>query len=194
MDETQQPKKASHATDPLKQEFKAPMWVFLCFIAYAASGGAWFGATMPDAHADRWLFLGAAVFFLALPVVHLMVKKLRRSKLARDGAAVSPVIGVILMVAITVVLAAVVLAVVSTMAGKGTEQPPSITMNGEDYGQRWVVIRADHGLLWADFTVTGCTTVPTGTLDAGDVLEGCTPPVTIAHTATNAVVFRSGAA
>lgn len=102
--------------------------------------------------------------------------------------AVSPVIGVILMVAITVVLAAVVFVLVQDL-GDDTEGAPQVTFlkDGSDY----TVASADDGLDWGDFTVTGCTTVPTGSLDAGDTLEGCTDDATMKHDDTNTLVWKA---
>ena len=49
-------------------------------------------------------------------------------KFSKDEDAVSPVIGVILMVAITVILAAVIAAFVFSMGGNLTEAPPSVSL------------------------------------------------------------------
>ena len=49
-------------------------------------------------------------------------------KFSKDEEAVSPVIGVILMVAITVILAAVIAAFVFGMGGNLTEAPPSVSL------------------------------------------------------------------
>lgn len=49
-------------------------------------------------------------------------------KFSKDEVAVSPVIGVILMVAITVILAAVIAAFVFNMGGNLTEAPPSVNL------------------------------------------------------------------
>lgn len=100
--------------------------------------------------------------------------------------AVSPVIGVILMVAITVVLAAIVFLLVSDLGGP-SEVPPAISFR-ED-GDSLTVIGADQDLAWEDFTVTGCTTVPTGAVDAGDQIEACSGRVTIKHDPSNSLVF-----
>lgn len=58
-------------------------------------------------------------------------------KMWKDGAAVSPVIGTILMVAITVVLAAVVIAVIPS-GGPG-HQPPIVGMGSDMRDGNWIV-------------------------------------------------------
>jgi len=57
------------------------------------------------------------------------VKKMKANRMfSKDEEAVSPVIGVILMVAITVILAAVIAAFVFGMGGNLTEAPPSVSL------------------------------------------------------------------
>lgn len=104
---------------------------------------------------------------------------------AEDQSAVSPVIGVILMVAITVAMAALVVVKVSELGDIGTETP-GIQFNRD--GDDLVVYRSDNGLEWANFTVTGCT-APTGTVDAGDRLTECSGEVTVKHNASNTLVY-----
>lgn len=111
--------------------------------------------------------------------------------LRQEEEAVSPVIGVILMVAITVVLAAVVYALVTGLGG-GAEETPTVAMDEEDTGD-WIVIRADKDLEWEDFTVSGCTTVPTGSMEAGDRLLGCSEFAVMTHDKSNAIVWRASA-
>lgn len=92
--------------------------------------------------------------------------------------AVSPVIAVILMVAITVVLSAVVYVWVSGM-GEGQDMAPSLSLqsSGSDSsGANYTVISATPDLLWSDlkFLVDGKganATLPSGTVDAGDVFR-----------------------
>ena len=106
--------------------------------------------------------------------------------------AVSPVIGVILMVAITVVLAAVVYALVAGLGNENQQQTPKVSLQGNGSGD-YTVLRADKGLVWEDFTVTGCVTVPTGDMDAGDKLLECDEDALMTHDATNAIVWRADA-
>lgn len=92
--------------------------------------------------------------------------------------AVSPVIAVILMVAITVVLAAVVYVWVSGM-GEGSEMARSLSLqsSGSDAsGANFTVISATPGLPWNElrFLVDGeaaNVTMPSGTVNAGDVFR-----------------------
>lgn len=105
--------------------------------------------------------------------------------------AVSPVIGVILMVAITVVLAAVVFVLVSKM-GEGTELPPTMSLQTDDQGGNFTVVKAESGLDWSDFTATGCTTVPTGPVVAGDELADCDGSLSLVHVPSNSLVYSYG--
>jgi flagellin-like protein len=65
----------------------------------------------------------------------------------QNDEAVSPVIGVILMVAITVVLAAVVFVLVSNL-GKGSESAPSFSLTRDDNSDRLTVAQADSSGDW----------------------------------------------
>ena len=101
----------------------------------------------------------------------------------KSKEAVSPVIAVILMVAITVVLAATVYVWVSGF-GAGGEETPTITFDrtdGTDSSIFSVIESTEAGLLWSDFSLkvynvtggvamTSTVTLPTGTttVDAGD--------------------------
>lgn len=103
--------------------------------------------------------------------------------------AVSPVIGVILMVAITVVLAAVVFLMVRNLAGDPGEAAPSMSLQALDGGDSFRVLKAPAGLDWADFTATPCTTVPTGPVLAGDELAGCSGSLRLVHAPSNSLVY-----
>lgn len=74
--------------------------------------------------------------------------------------AVSPVIGVILMVAITVVLAAVVFVLVSNLS-KTSGKAPDVSWTTDETKDRISLIKADTGLNWDDFSIKG--TIPAGT-------------------------------
>lgn len=105
---------------------------------------------------------------------------------ALDDEAVSPVIGVILMVAITVVLAAVVFVLVGGFSEKA-EKAPHITFKVDENARTLTVVRADPGADWKlHFLVGGTcadhvqlngvdwTAVPDGTaVAAGDKLGNC---------------------
>jgi len=97
-----------------------------------------------------------------------------------DDQAVSPVVGVILMVAITVVLGAVVFVLVNGL-GKGTESAPNITFTMDQASRSLTVARsdpADWKDLEVDVTATGGNT--------------CT--VTLVHGGTSTTVAPNGPA
>lgn len=66
--------------------------------------------------------------------------------------AVSPVIGVILMVAITVVLAAVVFVLVSDLGDQGSNAP-DLGFSKDEQDDQLTVSRADTGLNWTEFEI-----------------------------------------
>ncbi|HUR63205.1 MAG TPA: type IV pilin [Candidatus Thermoplasmatota archaeon] len=76
-----------------------------------------------------------------------------------DSEAVSPVIGVILMVAITVVLAAVVFVLVSNLSKGGSQSAPTLAINTDDVADRLVVTSAATGADWSRISVklVSCT-------------------------------------
>ncbi len=96
-------------------------------------------------------------------------------------------IGVILMVAITVVLSAVVFVLVSDLEGAGESAPELAFMAEQD---SVLVTVAENGTAWSDLTVNGCTGVPTGDVEPGDQVTGCTGKVTIAHNQSGKLVFN----
>ncbi len=117
----------------------------------------------------------------------------------KDGeGAVSAVIGVILMVAITVAIAATVYVYVSGMMGGESEVTPVITFSKTDQAttNTLTIISADPGDLdWGDLVlkVGGTTTAhgQTGNVEAGDVITKAATgdyTVTIAHTPSNTLV------
>ena len=136
----------------------------------------------------------------------------------QNDEAVSPVIGVILMVAITVVLAAVVFVLVSNL-GEGSEAAPNISFNKDSGALTLTVIQAEDAE-WGDFEIedpdadcavevstnNGGSTFSAGNLgdatyavEAGDVIsldetaagdcEGQT--VRIVHSGTNSLVYET---
>ena len=110
----------------------------------------------------------------------------------RQDEAVSPVIGVILMVAITVTLAVVVLVLVSRLASDPASAPPSVAMQTNDYGDTFTVLQADDNLAWTDFTASPCTTIPTGQVKAGDTVSGCNGQISLVDTRSNTLVYSYG--
>ena len=118
-------------------------------------------------------------------------------KFRDEEKAVSAVIGVILMVAITVAIAATVYVYVSGMLGGGAEKAPDMAFTKSSTGNLGLTVtRADAGMIWSEFEVNGNSTGPAGTADvsAGDFI-GITAPavgssvtVTIRHIATNTLM------
>lgn len=100
-------------------------------------------------------------------------------------SAVSPVIGVILMVAITVAMAAIVMVLVSGITDNDAEAPNIVFSKSSD---SLTVQRADLGLDWDDFSVQGCT-APTGNVTAGDKLTSCTGQVTVTYVPGNVLLY-----
>lgn len=138
-------------------------------------------------------------------------------KFVNEEEAVSAVIGVILMVAITVAIAATVYVYVSGMLGGTTQSTPTVSMVVDNTNDKLTVNKADPGLSWSDFKIKtdtantvvnfsgqGSTTVGTtlttitsiysgaGDVTAGDYfkLSGVTGnvKVTLVYTPTNAIV------
>ena len=73
----------------------------------------------------------------------------------KDDDAVSAVIGVILMVAITVAIAATVYVYVSGMIGSSPQSTPSMQLVKDDVNDKLTVASADPGdLLWNQFNIT----------------------------------------
>jgi FlaG/FlaF family flagellin (archaellin) len=73
---------------------------------------------------------------------------------AMDQEAVSPVMGVILMVAIGVVLSGVVFVVVNGIGGKNTQSAPTPVMQVDDINDRLTVVSATIGADWTRVQVT----------------------------------------
>jgi len=70
-----------------------------------------------------------------------------------NDEAVSPVIGVILMVAITVVLAAVVFVLVSNLSKGGSQSAPTLAISTDDTADRLIITSAASGADWSRLTV-----------------------------------------
>src|SRR6056297_2944861 len=82
------------------------------------------------------------------------MKSNRKFKL-KDDDAVSAVIGVILMVAITVAIAATVYVYVSGMIGTSPQQTPNMQLVKDTTAKKLTVASADPGnLQWSQFNVT----------------------------------------
>ena len=131
-----------------------------------------------------------------------------------NDEAVSPVIGVILMVAITVVLAAVVFVLVTKLSGNQTSNTPSISFDVSDTARTAKVINTGgQQLKWGDATnpgiiaacsvdtalpnistkdISGTAVTPGTTLvSAGDIIAGCdaASTLTVRDTVSNTLVY-----
>ncbi|MDD3492845.1 MAG: type IV pilin [Candidatus Thermoplasmatota archaeon] len=83
-------------------------------------------------------------------------------KMWEDKTGVSPIIAVILMVAITVVLAATIYVWVSGFGGGGDETP-SMACRADNAADRLVVVSADVEMDWSDITIYNLTDGATNT-------------------------------
>jgi len=84
-------------------------------------------------------------------------------KWIKNKAGVSPIIAIILMVAITVVLAATIYVWVSGM-GKGGTSAPSLSAAADNVNHRLVVSQADKGLTWDKVKISWTASSGTPTL------------------------------
>jgi flagellin-like protein len=114
-------------------------------------------------------------------------------KFVEEKEAVSAVIGVILMVAITVAIAATVYVYVSGMLGTGQTSTPNVTFTKSSDGL--TVARADAGLDWSDFKVTNSTSpiddvMGSGTIEAGAIIPAGdnTTWIKVVHIDTNSLL------
>ncbi len=117
-------------------------------------------------------------------LVKTMTKIENIRKWIKNKAGVSPIIAIILMVAITVVLAATIYVWVSGM-GKGGTSAPSLSATADNVNHRLIISQADKGLKWSDITVTytpstgvTCTLYKVGTATGGSITSGGTGPTT----------------
>ncbi|VVB60302.1 Uncharacterised protein [uncultured archaeon] len=134
--------------------------------------------------------------------------KANRKFIEADERAVSAVIGVILMVAITVAIAATVYVYVSGMIGGTQKKTPTIAMIPDNSNNLFTISSADSDISWTDITIistnkTGSTvTAPvnsggTGTVTAGGTLNynvwlaahaGDTVTCTLKYNPTNSLI------
>ncbi|ENO12213.1 archaeal flagellin-like protein [Thermoplasmatales archaeon SCGC AB-539-C06] len=138
-------------------------------------------------------------------------------KFVESEEGVSAVIGVILMVAITVAIAATVYVYVSGMMGGAAEKAPTITFTKDESEDTLTVVQADSGIDWSDISMVvsnasgGSLTIDTtdwtlvnfpgfadaSTITAGDTMDFTTTgfntvtddiTVRFAYTPTNALI------
>jgi flagellin-like protein len=132
--------------------------------------------------------------------------KANRKFIEGDERAVSAVIGVILMVAITVAIAATVYVYVSGMLGGGATKAPDMAFNKQvTPNNRIMLVSATSGMQWDDFKITysGVTGVmlngatawasgnagPVVNVDAGNYINVTgLGTLSITHTATNTLM------
>jgi len=183
---------------------------------------AWLGFKLGGSHLTKPdMVFGIGCAFLAMGVGMFTLRdgaypaKAKRNvavaSLAKDRGAVSPVIGVILMVAITVVIAAVVFVLVTGIAGnQPSGTTPDIGFQADDAARTAMVTTSPTNLHWGDFRETcapsgnavtligpaGDTLTPspgaTPDVQAGDVLSGCSngDTLTVVYVGPNGVAYE----
>lgn len=109
------------------------------------------------------------------------------NNLRKNENAVSPVIAVILMVAITVILAATVFVLLTNLKPENPAPAISFTKGQNDL----TVSKAPTGISWTDIHVTGCTKPTNGNVTAGDTLTSCNGTVKIIHLPTNTLLYET---
>lgn len=132
--------------------------------------------------------------------------KANRKFIEADDNAVSAVIGVILMVAITVAIAATVYVYVSGMIGSSPETTPNMQMVKDSTNKKLTIASADPGnLQWSDFDIkyngtaatygatnqsfSYPTSAFTGNVEAGQYLTlRYIGTITIRHEPTNTLI------
>lgn len=125
-----------------------------------------------------------------------IVKGLRESSPRRgafyvDEEAVSPVIAVILMVAITVVLAATVFVLVQDIGGEISDAP-AIGWTQDTSEKTLMVTSIEAGHTWGQFNVTGCDRpAEAESVDPGDKLTNCAGDVTVVYTPGRSLVYST---
>lgn len=113
-----------------------------------------------------------------------MVRKLNEE-------AVSPVIAVILMVAITVVLAATVFVLVSDIGSQTVKQAPQMSFRDDQEQDTVTVVQVSRPMTWGDLAVTGCTApAATEAVDPGDQLTACGGRVTVSHRVSGTLLYE----
>jgi len=97
-------------------------------------------------------------------------------KFVEGDEGVSAVIGVILMVAITVAIAATVYVYVSGMMGGAAEKAPTITFTKDESLNTLTVVQADPGISWSDISMNSTNGTSHWTVHgmAGDITAGDT--------------------
>ena len=108
-------------------------------------------------------------------------------KFKNEEEAVSAVIGVILMVAITVAIAATVYVYVSGMLSGGPTKTPDIAFVMDDVANTLTVTkvsRSDVPWIYIQIGSSTCVKPSSGNVTAGDVVTGCYGTVTLSYLGT----------
>jgi flagellin-like protein len=108
------------------------------------------------------------------------------NNLKQNNEAVSPVIGVILMVAITVVLAATVYLLVNGLTSDlDTSTPAQISMARNAGGDYLVQMIGNDDIAWEYVNVNGCEDIidadNDGLISAGDYISNCEEQITMIY-------------
>lgn len=164
----------------------------LQFLGASMLFGVGVGAMIPEVYRYTVSLLSIFVAFLFLGFATGFLKVGSPKKLKKDTDAVSPVIAVILMVAITVVLASTVFVLLTDISGNVAKPAPSLGLSADDADDSIMVSSVSRNdLTWGEFSVTGCSAPnDNDTVRAGDKLTGCSGEVTIIHEPSNVLVWR----
>jgi len=115
---------------------------------------------------------------------------------ARENAGVSAVIGVILMVAITVAIAATVYMYASGMVSNMTSQSSKVVPQIQfmQSGDTLIVQKTPKNVEWQNVTVSGGTPPYTDTtkVAVGQSITGCSGSVTITYNGELAGIYQFG--
>lgn len=200
MDANAQPKKTPKKPTERQALFGVMIAVWLVGIATgllgAGLGSLWDEHRGHQTSGGSMIVMAGLVLLVCLLSFREVPKSFRQSwfqRFAHDREAVSPVIAVILMVAITVVLAAVVFVMVSDISDNAGTSAPNIGFQPDYPAQAITVYHvAKPGMEWDDFTVRGCTR-PEGneTVDPGDRLTECSGDVSVIHEPSRTLVYTA---
>ena len=92
-------------------------------------------------------------------------------KFVSEDEAVSPVIAVILMVAITVVLAATVFVLVSDIGNQSNTSQPPVSWGMDEVQDRWSVSQAPNQVSWASYNIKASSDIHVA-LNTGSTAAG----------------------
>ncbi|HEC89883.1 MAG TPA: type IV pilin [Thermoplasmatales archaeon] len=119
--------------------------------------------------------------------------KANRKFIEANDEAVSAVIGVILMVAITVAIAATVYVYVSGMIGTSPQSAPNIQFVKDDVNNKLTVAKAEPGNVdWSDLEISLNGTVVTSAIWSGNFSHPTSVPNTGTVSAGDYIQFKSG--